>query len=176
MEYGSAYLRASRPADDDSVSMLPTEPQNQSQYQAYRPDAHRNSSSEDSTYRTPSWLVSPVEDSQQPPSLEQPTVAPSPSPGLRPSIFGTGANPESPYQEQVAWANSTHFRPSTQEGPKPATLQTSFVITEDNLQREARRYFRHPRHILEPWNTGFWVRFPWCGFGAIFLILMCKYF
>jgi hypothetical protein len=63
-------------------------------------------------------------------------------------------------------------RPS-REGPKLKAHTSTTSISDTGSLREPRRYFRHPRHIPEPWISGFWIRFPWLGFAAIFFIVMC---
>lgn len=177
MEYGSAYLRASGTIEEDTISML-SAPELTSQYHVYHPDHSRNSSnsSEDSTANRASWSLSPTHLQQSLPPLP-PASGPSPSPHMRPSIFGNRAALESPYQEPVAWANSTHFRSTSAEEPKPEARAAVFVVSENVLPppKETRQYFRHPRHIPEPWKAGFWLRFPRLGFGALFLVVVCKY-
>ena len=170
MEYGKSYLRATRPSDDDGISMLSTGG-DATQYQAYHPDHRRQSSPEPSIPDRLSWTVSPV-------ALQQSLPLPTPSSNesstnMRPSIFGSRAVIDSPFQEPVAWANSTNFQ-QARESPKPEIWSTVQPIPGPNHPSESRRYFRHPRHILEPWSMGFWKRFPWFGFGALFGVLLCK--
>ncbi|KAF2686755.1 hypothetical protein K458DRAFT_363048 [Lentithecium fluviatile CBS 122367] len=160
--------------DDDQVSILSSPERQQSQYQPYRPAHLRKSTSESSsTERPPSWMVSPVALQQAIPP-EQPAARPLPSPlpHMESTLFGNRAVLDTPYQEPVAWANSTYFRSTSQEVPKPDFRSSTFVIREESLPRDSRRYFRHPRHILEAWKPGFWLRFPWWGFGALLLILI----
>ncbi|KAJ4351403.1 uncharacterized protein N0V89_006745 [Didymosphaeria variabile] len=87
------------------------------------------------------------------------------------SVFGNSARSQSPYQEQVAWANSTQFR-SVPAETKPQMVQTTFLTKDDEAPPPSRTYFRHPRHMLEPWTTGVWIRFPWWGAGALFLVVL----
>jgi hypothetical protein len=177
-EYGSAYVRASRVVDDDErVSILSTPERQQSRYQPYRPVHLRRSSSTSPTLeRAASWVVSPITMQEAFPS-GQPTARPLPSPlpQMEPSLFGNRPVLDAPYQEPVAWANSTNFDATPQGAPKPTVQGTTFVVTEESPPQNSRRYFRHPRHILEPWNPGFWRRFPWWGFGALLFIILCKY-
>jgi len=176
-EFGFAYARASMAVDDDQVSMLSPPEHRKSQYQPYRPAHLRLSSSQQSTReRAALWVVSPIELQHATPP-EQPTIGPLPSPLPRmdSSLFGNRAVLGTPYQESVPWANSTNFRSTMQDPPKPTVWQTDTVITEEDIsQKSSRRYFRHPRHIPTPWKTGFWLRFPWWGAGALLLILMRK--
>jgi hypothetical protein len=161
-EFGSAYARASMPIDEDQVSMLATPENRQSQYRPYRPAHLQNSSLQYSTReRAPLWVVSPI-DLQQTTTPEQPTIGslPSPLPRMNSSLFGDRAVLGTPYQESVPWANSTNFRSTIQDAPKPAVPQTAFIVTEEDIpQKSSRRYFRHPRHIPMPWKTGFWLNF-----------------
>ncbi|KAJ4305897.1 hypothetical protein N0V90_001430 [Kalmusia sp. IMI 367209] len=171
LEYGSAYVRASRQGEEDSVSMLsPTDPQSpeQTQYQPLRPTDRRKSSEDSTPDGTPSWLVSPIQLQESIPYEQHRVSSPTLTMGF--SVFGGNTASETPYQEQVAWANSTQFR-TTQE-PKPQMVQTTFAAGEDEVPPPSRKYFRHPRHMLEPWTTGVWMRFPWWGFGALSLVLL----
>ncbi|OAG09483.1 uncharacterized protein CC84DRAFT_1137177 [Paraphaeosphaeria sporulosa] len=166
--YGSPYSRASRQNEEDLVSMLsPVE--TTTPEQSY-PINHRKPSSEDGmSQRTPSWLVSPPEP-QDLGLYEQQRVS-SPTPNMGFSVFGDRARSQSPYQEQVAWANSTQFRSAPAE-PKPQMVQTTFLTTDEEAPPQSHRYFRHPRHMLEPWMAGVWIRFPWWGAGALFLVVL----
>jgi hypothetical protein len=119
--------------------------------------------------RTPSWLISAAEPQESAP-YEQRQV-PSPTLTMGYSVFGNIARSQSPYQEQVAWANSTQFR-STPAASKPQMVQTTFLATDDETPPPPSKYFRHPRHMLEPWITGVWMRFPWLGSGALLLIVL----
>lgn len=186
---GDAYARASAKYDEeDTASILSmTENPQYSRYEAYHPGHQRNVSSHNTVAsRPPSWLVSaahlqqslPMEQLGNPPS---PGISePEPSPGMRPSIFGTKDLPQAPYQESVAWANSTHFKPSTGERATVESVQAPRRASIPPLQRESharkdsRQYFRHPRHIHEPWKAGTWNRFPIYGYGALFFILLCE--
>ncbi|KAF2269829.1 hypothetical protein CC78DRAFT_240507 [Lojkania enalia] len=168
MEYGAAYIRTTRISDGDGVSMLSTTgiP---SKYQPYHPENQQQPSSEASTQSRLSWLVSPA-------SLQQ-SLPPIPSgndtPGnLRPSVFGSRAVINAPFEEPASWANQANFRPARTDGPKPEPLINALRASESFPNNEIRQYFRHPRHILEPWTTGFWVRFPWHGFGALFAVVL----
>lgn len=187
--YGDAYARASAKKDEeDTASILSmTETPRLSQYQAYHPGHERNVPSNGTTEsRPPSWIVSaahlqqslPPEQIGNPPS---PTISdPEPSPGMRPSIFGTRDLPQAPYQESIAWANSTYFKPSAaaEGGPveyyqKPRAASVPHLQRESYMQKDSRQYFRHPRHIPEPWKAGTWKRFPIYGFGALVMISLC---
>lgn len=177
--YGAAYARASKAFDNGPVSPLSTSERSPSQYQPYRPTPHYKPSSETSPARVPSWTISPVELQQLqeaiPPDHQSSEPLPSPQPHMEPSLFGSRAVLDTPYQEPVAWANSTTFRSTLQETPKPTLSRSSFVVTEEEIPRNSRRYFRHPRRIPTPWETGFWLRFPWWGLGSLVVILMCEY-
>jgi hypothetical protein len=167
MDYGSAYLRPQRNSDDDAVSMLSE--QRASQYQPYRPGHGRRSS--ELSNSPASWSVSPVALSQSLPPLPG---SDSPYNAMGASVFGSRAVLDAPFQEPTAWEQSTQFRSNRPPSPKPE-LQPSITIRSDSIpQRESRRYFRHPRHIHEPWKAGFWIRFPWRGFAALFTVLLCK--
>jgi hypothetical protein len=178
--FGSAHGRASMPIDDDQVSILSTPEHRQSQYQPYRPVLLRNSSSQSSTLEHASSRVASqmnLQDLQPATSLQQTAARPlgSPLPRMVSSLFGDGAVLGTPYQESVPWANSTNFRSTVQDPPKALVWETAFVVTNENTpQKSSRRYFRNPRHIPTPWKTGFWLRFPWWGAGALLIILMCK--
>ncbi|KAF2014965.1 hypothetical protein BU24DRAFT_410655 [Aaosphaeria arxii CBS 175.79] len=163
MEFGAAYLRAGRNSDDDRISMLSAH--RESQYQAYRPEEPPVPSS--SPPRR-SWVVSPV-------ALQQ-SLPPEPQPGQNSSettstLFGSRAVVDFNYQEPVAWANSTQFGPTRPESPKPEPQTTTMPVPDAEQARISRRYFRHPRHIPEPWKAGSWDRFPWCGFFALLLVI-----
>lgn len=166
MEYGAAYLRPERTDDDDSASMLVGN--RASQYQPYRPE-HRRQSSDAAPARL-SWNVSPIALQQSLPPMPSTNESPS---NMTPSLFSSRAVLSSPYQESIAWERSTIFRSTRPESPKPEGVATTAMIPETERYNEARRYFRHPRHIPEPWRTGFWLRFPWLGFGALFSVLLC---
>ncbi|CAI6332264.1 unnamed protein product [Periconia digitata] len=185
--YGDAYARASTKYDaDDTASILSmTETLQYSQYQAYHPGHERNipSNSTDAS-RPPSWILSamnlqqslPPEQMADPPS---PSISePERSPGMRPSIFGTRDLPQIPYQESVAWANSTRFKSTAEDRAPIGTIQKLEPTNINHFQREtyvrkdSRQYFRSPRHINEPWKSGTWKRFPIWGFGALFMVLL----
>jgi hypothetical protein len=166
MEYGAAYIRGSKNLDDDNISMLSTSG-NPAPYQPYRPNDHnRRRSSVSSAHSHSSWIVSPSLQHALPPLHES-------SRHVSASIFGTRAALDMPYQEPVAMASPTHFRSMSIESqvapPKPDNQVT------DPQSPKARKYFRHPRHFLEPWRPGFWKRFPWWGFGALFWAVLCTY-
>ncbi|PVI05200.1 hypothetical protein DM02DRAFT_687198 [Periconia macrospinosa] len=181
--YGEVYAGVTK-YDEDTASILPiTESPRDPQYHAYHP-GHNTPSNNTVSSRTPSWLVSAVHLQQSLPpeqtlSMPSPTISePEPSPGMRPSIFGTRDLPQAPYQESIAWANSTYFKPSADERPPEQTIQQpqpsriSHFQRESHIRHDSRRYFRHPRHIYEPWNAGVWKRFPIWGFSALSLILI----
>ncbi|KAF1962274.1 hypothetical protein CC80DRAFT_588845 [Byssothecium circinans] len=208
MEYGAAYAPA-RLEDDRRAS----------QYQAYCPTHQRSSPSKDllksnrssevsadSLYvapedirhsedsainRPPSWIISAIhlQESLPPQSLAAKVPTPEPSPGMRPSIFGTRNFPQEPYQESVAWANSTNFvRNSSANITSPPDQNPTceafhghtrgpsvFTLREHDMnhpRKDSRQYFRHPRRILEPWKMGIWRRFPARGFGALLMIVL----
>jgi hypothetical protein len=166
--HGSPYARSSRQNDEDSVSML--SPMGATSPEQPSPINRRKSSSEDGmSQRTPSWLI-PSAEPQESTIYEQHQVS-SPTLTMGYSVLGNSARSQSPYQEQVAWANSTQFR-STPAASKPQMVQTTFVATDDEIPLPPRKYFRHPRHMLEPWMTGVWMRFPWWAAGALFLFLL----
>jgi len=177
-EYGAAYAQASKAIDDGPVSPLSVS-ERATQYQPYRPTHHHNSSSEASPARAPSWVISSAELQQLQEAIppEHPTSEPlpSPQPHMESSLFGNGAVLDTPYQEPVAWANSTNFRLTLQELPKPTFQRSSFVVSEEETPPNSRRYFRHPRRIPTPWKAGIWMRFPWWGFGSLLVILICEY-
>lgn len=130
----------------------------------------QNSSSDDAmSQRTPSWLVSPPQ--PQDPVLHEQHRVSSPVPKMGFSVFGDSARSQSPYQEQVAWANSTQFKSAPAES-KPQMVQVTSLTTDDETPPPSRKYFRHPRHMLEPWMAGIWIRFPWSGAGALFLTVL----
>ncbi|KAF2793182.1 hypothetical protein K505DRAFT_306284 [Melanomma pulvis-pyrius CBS 109.77] len=159
MEYGAVYLRASRNVEEDAVSMLSTSG-NPGPYQAYRPDNRRRSSESSSQSHT-SCAVSPTLQQSLPPLHE--------SYGhMGASIFGSRAALDMPYQEPVAMEDSTQFRTTIMEEQSPKPEVQATVLEGPNV----RQYFRHPRHILEPWKPGFWIRFPWWGFGALFTVVL----
>ncbi|KAF2643901.1 hypothetical protein P280DRAFT_546780 [Massarina eburnea CBS 473.64] len=137
-------------------------------------------SSEDGTpKRAPSWIISAIDlQKALPPQSAMDTESTPQSPGMRPSIFGTRDTPQEPYQESVAWANSTDFNPAISQNPPIETFgkqeggPTVSALQERDTRRDSRQYFRHPRRILEPWKTGFWRRFPFWGFASLLIILL----
>lgn len=192
MEYGAAYLRPRNNSNDDADSILSGN--RESQYIPYRPE-HRRQSSDAAAPRV-SWSTSPVANhspltnhslltNHSPsPSLSQAAALQQCLPPLQPpadtrqsvmssSLFGSRAVLDSPYHETVAWERSTHFQSTRPASPKPELQPVITITPESESPREARRYFRHPRHIPEPWRSGFWLRFPSMGFSALFLILLC---
>lgn len=171
MDYGSAYIRPQRNLDGDGASM-PSE-QRVSQYLPYRPGRqslpeHRQPSVEPS-HSPSSFNVSPVALSQ---SLPPGSGFDNPYISLGPSMFGTSAVLDTPYQEPTAWEQSTQFRPARPPSPKPELQPTVSIRPESATQHDSRQYFRHPRHSHEPWKTGVWMRFPWRGFGALIMVLL----
>lgn len=143
----------------------------QIQHSPHPPTDRPESLSDDGkSQRTPSWIVSPTTPEESVP-FQQPRVS-SPAPIMGFSVFGNNTTSGRAYQEQVAWANSTQFRPVQPAVSEPQVTQTTFLTTEDEAAPESRKYLRHPRHMLEPWTAGAWVRIPWCGFGALYLILL----
>ena len=162
MEYGAAYLRPQRNSNEDGTPML-----RQSQYQPYRAEHHRHSS--DAVPASSQWIVSPIAQPGTPLMPPANEIASAPSPTL------VRAALDAPYQEPAAWEYSIYTnvndRP-TRDNPKPKVHTTSNSIAETDSLRESRRYFRHPRHIPTPWKPGFWIRFPWLGFGAISMIVL----
>jgi hypothetical protein len=151
--------------DEDAVSLLPSH----TIYQAYRPP--HDSETSNSLGTIPILNISsrlPTPPIYQPitwpgivPSRHQ---SPAPSLGFRPKLFGNH-NTE-PYEENLAWANSTHFRANSESSMKPEFA--------DMLEgtRPLKQYFRNPRHIREPWRAGSTKRFPWRGMGSLFLVLL----
>ncbi|KAF2733936.1 hypothetical protein EJ04DRAFT_524062 [Polyplosphaeria fusca] len=163
-EYGSAYLRASgEPNGEGLVSPV----HDASQYRPFRPSQQRQSSDENIEMNRLSG-VSPI-DLQQ--SLPPMPLNSEPSSDMRPSIFDSRATINFPYRESVAWANSTDFGPARHTSPPPQPQPTTAAPRSDT-PNDGRKYFRHPRHMLEPWKIGFWARFPWIGFGALFSVLL----
>lgn len=158
----SPYTRASRQGEEDSISMLPhVEPTGF--------DSEKKISLDDEIYQCPpTWHVSPTQ--------PQTSVSPGDRRISRPvmgfSVFGSDAASETVYQEQVAWANSTHFRSQPSTSAKPQMAPTVSLSTTDEESSPNHRYLRKPRHMLEPWMTGVWIRFPWWGFGALILVLL----
>jgi hypothetical protein len=164
MEYGTAYIRGSKDLNDDNVSMLSMSG-HPAPYQPYRPsDNNRRRSSASSSQSHTSWIASPSLQQALPPLRHS-------SGRMSASVFGTRATLDMPYQEPVDMENSTHFRSMSIENhlalPKLEEQAT------DAQNPEARTYFRHPRHFLEPWRPRFWKRFPWWGFGALFVVVLC---
>lgn len=172
MDYGSGYLRATRNVEDDRVSMLSAHA-TPSQYQPYNPN-HSRDSSEDSLQGRPSFSVSPV-------ALQQSLSPLSPLPpqqdftrGPGASLFESRAILNQPYQAPVAYENAAPFRPAETAGTKPDfTTVIDLGTGSETPNGPSRRYFRHPRHILEPWRPGFWFRFPKWGIGALIGVMLC---
>lgn len=136
-------------------------------YQPYRPDDHdRRRSSASSSQSHTSWIVSPGLQHALPPLHNS-------SGHMSASIFGARATLDMPYQEPVAMASSTHFQPMNIETQSAPPTPEEQVL--DAQSPTPRKYFRHPRHFLEPWRPGFWRRFPWWGFGALFMVVLCMY-
>ena len=168
---GSVYARASRQGDEDSVSMLshvdlsPEQPQ----YVEFQADDGQKSSSDDEmSGRLPTWhLTSTRPRVSMPPENRR---ASRPTMGF--SVFGNDVEPETVYQEQVAWANSTRFKSQPPAYSNPQMAQTVSLSTTNGGPPISHKYFRQPRHMLEPWTTGLWIRFPWSGFGALILITL----
>lgn len=170
MDYGSAYARAARRDDEDTVSMLsPAGSQSPEEYKPYRLVERRKSSEDLTLQDTPLCLPTSARLHQT--TSQGPDRAPSPVVTMGFSVFGDNTTSGSPYQEQVAWANSTKFQPSQPE-KRPETAQTTYTESDVGTKRSSRKYFRDARHMLEPWTAGFQIRFPWWGLGAIFLILL----
>ncbi|KAF2185841.1 hypothetical protein K469DRAFT_157361 [Zopfia rhizophila CBS 207.26] len=167
MEYGTGFLRTTRTTDDDTVSMLSATNQ-PSPHHAYSPEHSRESSASSIADRS-SWAVSPV-------ALQQ-ALPPAPpeqesSGGIGASIFGSRAVLDTPYQETVAFGAARQSRSARPDSPKPEAQATVSAVPESDPPPQSRRYFRHPRHILEPWTSGFWIRFPWLGFGALLGVIL----
>ncbi|KAF2710105.1 hypothetical protein K504DRAFT_404968 [Pleomassaria siparia CBS 279.74] len=166
MEYGASYNRASKNLDEDTVSIL-SPPTNPSPYQPYRPDSDRRSSNSSShSINHTSWIVSPALQDALPPLGETPG-------GMGSSIFGSRAALNMPYQEPVYQLPSE--RTPSHRQSQSQSFNTFIQTPEPQPQPtspKSRTYFRHPRHILEPWRSGVWIRFPWYGFGALFAVVL----
>ena len=163
MEYGSSYTRSQRSSDDDGAAML-----RDSQYQAYNPEHRRHSS--DALSPSSRWNVSPIVRSTTQTARRTSQAISATSP------VNLTAALDAPHQEPAAWEYATYTSPierSSSGIPKPEA-QTSFTsLPGTDSARGSRQYFRHPRHIPAPWKPGFWIRFPWLGFGAVLSILLC---
>lgn len=143
------YDQEIRQGDEDSISILTS-------VESSRPGQTEKSSDASNTHRNSSIDDTP---SYHPPQMGY-------------SVFGNNTVSSELYQEQVAWANCTQFGTPAPAVAGPQMMQTTYFRKADVTPSPSRDYFRLPRHMLEPWVTGFWLRFPWWGFGAIFLILL----
>ncbi|KAF1939693.1 hypothetical protein EJ02DRAFT_381248 [Clathrospora elynae] len=150
--------------DNDTTGMLsraaPTV-----QYEAYRPPKYQQQSPDFIEAASPAALTNAYD-------LRHSTIQTSPpaSPGFRASLFGNRYSNNVPYHENVAWANSTQFQPSTIEEPKiEYQAQIASALQEGSPQKQ---YFRNARHFRQPWSTGGWKRFPWRGLGALSLVVI----
>jgi hypothetical protein len=158
-------------ADEAAVALLPTS----TTYQAYRPPNALGTPKLASKVKDTPILDIPSHTTRlpSPPNLHPiswPGIVPSrqqsptPSLGFRPKLFGDRNN--QPYEENLPWANSTHFRSTSSS--------TNYDLTgllED--ARPSKQYFRNARHIRTPWRAGKLTRFPWLGVGTLFLVLLC---
>ncbi|OCK76977.1 hypothetical protein K432DRAFT_132022 [Lepidopterella palustris CBS 459.81] len=175
MEYGNNYLTPSAKADDDAVSMLSAHA-HPSRYSSYQ-QAHSRDSSEESLPSRTSLAISPLPSQQ--PSLRGIPLSPLLSPqqetphGVEASLFESRAVLNRPYRETVAYENATTFGPAAEYGPKPDYEQFN-MPGRDPPGYGSQRYFRPPRRVLEPWNPGWWARFPWLGMGALLIVVVCK--
>ena len=169
MAHGAAYPPRSKSSEDDRASMIsePTDSTYQP-YQPYRPARHQRQSSNVSQLRA-SWAPGALQQSLPP--LSSPNRAST----VSASIFGSRAALTSPFLDSVAWESSTNFRAQVPDSPKQGSQLNVAPLSALESPSEGRRYFRHPRHIPEPWNSGYWKRFPWWGFGATFLVILCGY-
>lgn len=154
-----------------------------SQYEAYRPPAQHL---EASRMNRLSMNVSPLSTrtSTTPVFSSVPPAFPSflshsepqhyqsapPSPGFRARLFGSRGSDNVPYQENVAWANSTQFRTATSHGAEQGYEIQPVETIEAN--RPSKQYFRNPRHYREPWRSGLWLRLPGKGLGALGLVVL----
>ncbi|KAH7132670.1 hypothetical protein B0J11DRAFT_577572 [Dendryphion nanum] len=169
MEYGTAYLRpASKIDDSDSASILSEH--RISQHQAF--GQHDLQAPHTTLPPRNSWNISPAALQQSLPPMMPANESTS---NMRPTIYGSRAILDFNYQEPVAWANSTNFRAPSSDSQKLEQQSMPMSGSESshvNLSRDKRQYFRHPRHMAEPWKAGFWISFPWWGFGALFTITL----
>ncbi|CAO2651903.1 Nn.00g001860.m01.CDS01 [Neocucurbitaria sp. VM-36] len=200
MEYGNNYGRPSysrkdsshqrvESTDDDTVGML-SKAAPSYEYKAYRPPDQQVKPLDASGIRRMSATISPLSARMTTPPVLPPSSAssltvhatpgdfptpriqqsPPASPDFRPRLFGPRDSDIVPYQENVPWANSTQFRPSTAYVPKP---DFEAQIAEANMStRPSKQYFREVRHFREPWRQGVWTRLPWKGFGALGLVVL----
>ena len=200
MEYGNSYTRPSyrredsshqrvESTDDDTVGML-SQAAPSCQYEAYHsPNQQTKSVNSPKTRRLsatisplPARVSTPTVLSPFPPSssavhttvggLPAPRIEqlPPDSPGFRPRLFSNRDTGNAPYQENVPWANSTQFRHTTADAPKPdfdAQIAEAHISTTPSKQ-----YFREARHIREPWRPGIWTRFPRKGLGALGAVVL----
>jgi hypothetical protein len=156
----TALQDPSTPFNQDTVSLLPT---HHPPYQPYRPPQTIGTIPPSTRHATPpplhliSWpgIV---------PSRQQ---SPVPSLGFRSKLFGN--RNVKPYEENLAWANSTQFR-STSD-----STHYDGVASFDHVQRPAKQYFRNPRRIRKAWRTGGLARVPWKGVVGLFLVLLCTF-
>lgn len=70
--------------------------------------------------------------------------------------------------------------------PAPATPIALCLYTTEQVEAERRTrptfnqrpnpdsdHLRKPRHVREPWETGYLKRFPWKGTGSLLVVLLC---
>ncbi|KAJ4376198.1 hypothetical protein N0V83_001479 [Neocucurbitaria cava] len=189
MEYGNSYTRPSysrddsnhqrvESTDDDTVGML-SQAVPSSQYDAYASLNQQMKPADAPGPRRMSATISPLSAQEStPPQTDLANLPPhrfqqSPpaSPGFRPRLFGARDSGVVPYQENVAWANSTQFRATNaSDAPKP---DFGAQIAEANTSTTpSKQYFREARHFREPWRPGSWARLPLKGFGALALVVL----
>ncbi|KAF1849419.1 uncharacterized protein K460DRAFT_415794 [Cucurbitaria berberidis CBS 394.84] len=197
MEYGSSYTpplhnqhapnhQRVESTDDDTVGML-SQAAPSYQYEAYRPPDQQFKSIDTSVTNRMYADISPLSARISTPpgfqpvptssSIGQATInylpttrtqqSPPASPGFRSRLFGSR---NVPYQENVAWANSTQFRPTTVEVPDRE--YEAQIVDAGMAAAPSKQYFREARHVREPWSPGIWTRFPRKGLGALVLIVL----
>ena len=158
------YPGSWRFSTDDRVSMLAMSDA-PSSYRAFQPNSRRRSSVS-STHSHKSWIVSPTLQHALPPLATS-------SPHIGASIFAPSPALDGPWQEPI-WPQPVSMSDSPQTRPLNGGTSQLDDPAEVTESPKGRRYFRHPRHILEPWKPGFWTRFPWWGFSALFLVILCN--
>ncbi|KAF2822081.1 hypothetical protein CC86DRAFT_358112 [Ophiobolus disseminans] len=106
----------------------------------------------------------------------KPSAAPSKTPSQSNSLrlFNFNLPPinththtnSAPYFEALPWANSTHFRSTSDEQAKLIPPKSNYYTPP------TKHYMRNPRHLRRPWFSGALRRFPWRSAGALFCVLL----
>ncbi|KAH7386019.1 hypothetical protein BKA66DRAFT_67582 [Pyrenochaeta sp. MPI-SDFR-AT-0127] len=193
MQYGHSYRHASQDfenvnhhrsdSNDEATTAMLSRAAPTSQYEAYRPPIQyetvpgRNRLSMSisplsaHTSTVPAFLpISSASSAFLSPSEPQQSQSSPPSPGFRARLFGGRDGSNMPYQENVAWANSTQFRTAASKGTEQNyEIQTVEALDAD---RPSKQYFRSARHFHEPWRPGVWVPLPGKGLGALGLVVL----